>query len=196
MISHAQVYEFQQINQEQGLPSSVITALEQDSRGLIWIGTDGGGLVKSDGLSFKIYDASNELKGTSITDIIEDDNLNLIVASKFNGISVFNGDKFFKTYDILTKTLKSNYIYKLVKSTKGIYCIGDKEIVLLKRDYSVENIIYHNNTFGEVSSAEIDNNGNLLIGGSKGLFVLNKTIISLLPELFNGHTSICKNNSI
>jgi PAS domain S-box-containing protein len=194
LISHAQVYEFQQINQEQGLPSSVITALEQDSRGLIWIGTDGGGLVKSDGLSFKIYDASNELKGTSITDIIEDDNLNLIVASKFNGISVFNGDKFFKTYDILTKTLKSNYIYKLVKSTKGIYCIGDKEIVLLKRDYSVENIIYHNNTFGEVSSAEIDNNGNLLIGGSKGLFVLNKTIISLLPELFNGHTSICKNN--
>ena len=67
LISQAQVYEFQQINQEQGLPSSVITALEQDSRGFIWIGTDGGGLVKSDGLSFKIYDASNELKGTSIT---------------------------------------------------------------------------------------------------------------------------------
>ena len=64
LISQAQVYEFQKINQEQGLPSSFITALKQDSRGFVWIGTDGGGLVKSDGLSFKIYDASNELKGT------------------------------------------------------------------------------------------------------------------------------------
>jgi PAS domain S-box-containing protein len=195
LISQAQVYEFQQINQEQGLPSSVITALEQDSRGFIWIGTDGGGLVKSDGLSFKIYDASNELKGTSITDMIEDDNLNLVVATKFNGISVFNGDKFFKTYDILTKTLKSNYIYKLVKSKNGVYCIGDREILLLKRDYSIENIIYHTNTFGEVNSVEIDKNGNLLIAGSNGLFVLNKNITKLLPDFFDGHTSICKNNS-
>ena len=137
LISQAQVYEFQKINQEQGLPSSFITALKQDSRGFVWIGTDGGGLVKSDGLSFKIYDASNELKGTTITDIIEDANSNLILASKFNGISVFNGDKFFKTYDNLNKTLKSNYIYKLVKSKKGVYCIGNREIVLIKTNYSI-----------------------------------------------------------
>ena len=56
---NGQVYDFQKINQEQGLPSSVITALEQDSRNIIWIGTDGGGLVKYDGNSFKIFDETN-----------------------------------------------------------------------------------------------------------------------------------------
>lgn len=195
LISQAQVYEFQKINQEQGLPSSFITALKQDSRGFVWIGTDGGGLVKSDGLSFKIYDASNELKGTTITDIIEDANSNLILASKFNGISVFNGDKFFKTYDNLNKTLKSNYIYKLVKSKKGVYCIGNREIVLIKTNYSIEKIIEHDNLFGEVSSVVLDKFDNILIAGYNGIFSLNQNNSKLIRQPFDGHFAVSKNNN-
>ena len=122
---NGQVYDFQKINQEQGLPSSVITTLEQDSRNIIWIGTDGGGLVKYDGNSFKIFDESNGLKGAGGTDLVEDINSTLIIATKYNGISVFNGKNFFKTFDIKGNSLKSNTIYSLINSNNGVYCIGD-----------------------------------------------------------------------
>ena len=191
---NGQVYDFQKINQEQGLPSSVITTLEQDSRNIIWIGTDGGGLVKYDGNSFKIFDESNGLKGAFVTDLVEDINSNLIIATKYNGISVFNGKNFFKTFDIKGNSLKSNTIYSLINSNNGVYCIGDRDIILIKKDYSIERIVFHANVFGEVNSLAYHNN-NLFIACSKGLFVLsNKELKRLLPKLFTGYISLSKNN--
>src|SRR5687768_4764530 len=52
--AYAQDYRFRQYRVEQGLPSDVVKALSQDSKGFIWIATDDG-LVKYDGLKFTTY---------------------------------------------------------------------------------------------------------------------------------------------
>lgn len=52
--AYAQDYRFRLYRVEQGLPSDVIKAVSQDSKGFIWIATDDG-LVKYDGLKFATY---------------------------------------------------------------------------------------------------------------------------------------------
>ncbi|WP_394758353.1 two-component regulator propeller domain-containing protein, partial [Flavobacterium sp.] len=83
--SFGQVYDFQMVNQEDGLPSSTINVIFQDSRDYIWIGTDGAGLVKYDGLNYEIFNKNNGLNSEFITDIIEDSNNNLVIATKYGG---------------------------------------------------------------------------------------------------------------
>jgi PAS domain S-box-containing protein len=193
--SVAQVYEFQNFNQDNGIPSSSILCLFQDSRNLIWIGTDGGGLIKHDGNSFTVYDDSEGLKGTFVMDVLEDVNSNIIIASRYSGIFVFDGKHFFKQFLNTNSQTKSNVFYKLIVGSKGIYAIGEQDIVLIKKDYSLEVIATHNRIFGTVNSLQFDNQSNLWIGTEDGLFILeNKTLRKIEPELFSGHVSLAKNN--
>ena len=48
----AQWYPFQRYGLELGLSDSSVLALAQDSRGFVWIGTAGGGLLRYDGMDF------------------------------------------------------------------------------------------------------------------------------------------------
>lgn len=53
-VAYTQDYRFRLYRVEQGLPSDVIKAVSQDSKGFIWIATDDG-LVKYDGLKFTTF---------------------------------------------------------------------------------------------------------------------------------------------
>jgi len=50
--ANAQNYDLTQYTHKDGLPQNSIKAIAQDSKGLIWIGTESG-LVRFDGLRFK-----------------------------------------------------------------------------------------------------------------------------------------------
>ena len=50
---------FERVGTADGLPHSVTTAVVQDSRGLIWIGTMGG-LVRYDGFRMQLFDAHGQ----------------------------------------------------------------------------------------------------------------------------------------
>lgn len=67
---HGQVLPFQSYVVRDGLPSNYITALCQDSRGYLWIGTDNG-LSVYDGTEFKNFTTTDGLPNLFITDIIE-----------------------------------------------------------------------------------------------------------------------------
>ncbi len=56
MQTHAQTsrLRFQRLNVEQGLPQSRVTAITQDSRGFLWLGTEDG-LSRFDGYQFVVY---------------------------------------------------------------------------------------------------------------------------------------------
>ena len=193
--SLAQVYEFQNFNQNNGISSSSILSLFQDSRNLIWIGTDGGGLIKYDGNSFTVYDDSRGFKGKFITDVIEDANSNLVISTLYHGIFVFDGKHFFRPFQRKNSHLKSGGFYKLVASTNGIYACGEFEIVLIKKDYSLETLVSYDKIFGSVSSLQFDKQARLLIGTDSGLYVLeNKSLKKVKPNLFNGHVALTKNN--
>jgi len=56
MRSHAQTNQlrFQRLNVEHGLPQSRVSAITQDSRGFLWLGTEDG-LSRFDGYQFVVY---------------------------------------------------------------------------------------------------------------------------------------------
>lgn len=81
-----------------GLPSNAVRVVMKDSKGFIWIGTDGG-LCKYDGKNFEVYTKNNGLSGNKIWAIEEDKHGVLWIGTYDNGISTYNG-KHFKPYKL------------------------------------------------------------------------------------------------
>ncbi len=128
----AQDYDlaYQHITTEKGLSNNFATAIIQDKKGFIWIGTQEG-LNKYDGYSFKIYTFNLEkkynLNSNHITFLEEDKEKNCIWIGTATGLSKLHTEKdtienipFFDKKHI-------NYIYQdsqntiWVASDKGIY---------------------------------------------------------------------------
>lgn len=86
-----QVFDYEVLNQKNGLPSSTIYSVIQDSRNLIWIGTDGAGLVRYDGKNFSIIDKSKRAEVLFVTDLVEDSNNNIVVSTRHSGLLIYNG---------------------------------------------------------------------------------------------------------
>jgi PAS domain S-box-containing protein len=188
----AQVYDFKTINQENGLPSSVVTTITQDSRNIMWIGTDGAGLVKYDGKTFYTYDQSNGLEGNFITNIVEDANNNLVFSTKYNGIYVFDGYKFIRQISQYKDELLNNHIACLLPTEKGTYGINGAEFVLVTNDYKLKKLIIGNIPCIEPNSM-VQDGEDIYIGAANGLFkyTKGKIIQMLIPDDF-GYTFVRK----
>ncbi len=83
---------------EEGLPQTEIQGLIQDSRGILWAGTNGGGLVRFNGRSFKVYTTHEGLPDNIIYSLCEDHDGNLWIGS-MNVISRFDGYEFQTYYE-------------------------------------------------------------------------------------------------
>jgi len=90
---YSQQYGFRNFSLEEGLPQTEILGLIQDSRGIIWAGTNGGGLVRFNGKSFRTYTTRDGLPDNIIYSLCEDQEGNLWMGS-MNAISKFDGYSF------------------------------------------------------------------------------------------------------
>lgn len=52
-----------------GLPQSQVNAITQDTLGYLWIGTQGGGIARFDGISFKVWNEKNGIGSNYIHDL-------------------------------------------------------------------------------------------------------------------------------
>lgn len=91
----AQQYNFKTYTSKNGLGSSIVNCIYQDSRGDIWFGTQSGGVSRFNGANFRTYTKLDGLVGNDITCVTEDRNGNIWVgtsegASRFNGIGFTN----------------------------------------------------------------------------------------------------------
>lgn len=93
-LSFSQQYNFRTYSIDKGLPKASIYCMIQDSRGYLWMGTDGGGACRFDGKKFVSFTKRNGLAGNVVRTIIEDSKGNLWFGSDA-GISVYNGYTFF-----------------------------------------------------------------------------------------------------
>src|SRR5580765_8330685 len=66
----AQMIPYRRFTTKEDLPSNRVTALFQDSKGFIWIGTDAG-LTMYDGATFRTLTVVDGLPNPFVTDIIE-----------------------------------------------------------------------------------------------------------------------------
>ena len=118
---HAQKNNFKSFTIRNGLPQNTVFEIFQDSKGYLWLGTDGGGVSKFDGRKHTYFKKENGLSGNIIRDIIEDKNGNIWFATD-NGLSVFDGINF---RSISTENgLISNTVFKIYEDSRGRIWVG------------------------------------------------------------------------
>lgn len=115
-----------------GLPQSQVNAITQDDLGYLWIGTQGGGIARFDGISFKVWNEKNGL-GSNYIQTLKFYKGTLYVGTT-QGLSVRVKNTFDKyttprVYDIeitdnLTylATIKGIYQYDAQEGTKPVDC--------------------------------------------------------------------------
>jgi len=119
-LCFAQQYDFTVYSTQHGLPQSYVTALYQDSKGYLWIGTQNG-LSRFDGSKFLVFGKEDGLINARVHDINEDEKGNILISTS-GGLCVFNGVNF-KAY---TKKngLQKNLVLNMRKhSTDSIWLV-------------------------------------------------------------------------
>ncbi len=86
----SQINNFKYYSIEDGLPVSTVLAMMQDSRGYIWLGTQGGGVSRFDGYNFVNFNTEDGLADNTIRTILEDSKGNLWFGT-YAGISFYDG---------------------------------------------------------------------------------------------------------
>jgi len=93
VLVYAQQYGFRNFSLEDGLPQTEVQALMQDSRGLIWVGTNGGGLSRFNGSGFKNFTTRDGMPDNIVYSLCEDREGNIWIGS-VNAIIKYDGFAF------------------------------------------------------------------------------------------------------
>lgn len=191
LFFYGQSYDFQNFSQENGMPSSSVNVIFQDSRNFIWIGTAGGGLVKYDGLEFSNYQKSNGLNSNFIVDIVEDVNNNIITINQYDGISVFKKDTFLEDISTGNYTKDLGLFSRLLVTKEGVIAISNKSIGLIKSDYTFKLLAdFSNSKIERVNSIIELSKNNFLIGTEKGFFQIRNN--KFFPFYQNKFSGLCR----
>jgi len=86
----SQINNFKNYSIENGLPVSTVFRMIQDSRGYLWLGTQGGGVSRFDGYNFVNFNSEKGLVNNTVRTILEDSKGNLWFGTD-DGISFYNG---------------------------------------------------------------------------------------------------------
>ncbi|WP_160129160.1 ligand-binding sensor domain-containing protein [Kordia antarctica] len=131
-FSNAQNNQLRAYTLKDGLPQSQVNAIVQDDLGYLWIGTQGGGIARFDGISFKIWNEKNGL-GSNYIQTLQFQKDALFIGTR-QGLSVrtkntFNNYTTPRVYHIETTTnatylatRKGIYTYTSVDGTKPLDC--------------------------------------------------------------------------
>src|SRR6201993_1517710 len=90
----AQRNNFQVYSIEQGLPQATIYCIAQDNNGYLWLGTEGGGLCRFDGINFKTFSKKEGFSGDIVRSLLLDKKGRLWAGTKDEGLIEYDGLKF------------------------------------------------------------------------------------------------------
>lgn len=134
--THAQIPDpfFKKIGIENGLPHHKVNCLLQDRRGFLWFGTEDG-LSRYDGRHFAVYrhipNDSTTISGNTITDLHEDSDSVLWIATRDGGMSRYDyrlsPDRQFKQFRYDPKNAKGipeNSINAIAEDKVGCLWLG------------------------------------------------------------------------
>ncbi|MTI33341.1 sensor histidine kinase [Xanthovirga aplysinae] len=191
-----QQHNFKSYSLEEGLPQSQVSAFIQDSRGHLWIGTNGGGLSKFNGQEFKTYTQKDGLSGNIIFDLMEDSKGNLWITTE-NGINSYDGRDFLQVAPNIRADFLGNlwedksgniWIHKAHEKTKN-----SSQIIVLDKKGNIKNFaeqypeINKNNEFRGYFTR---NNSIVYIATEKGYFEFDGT--ELKPSPINYYPEVKK----
>ena len=121
---HSKVKHIQSYNKEDGLSSSFIYTVFPDSRGRVWFGTDGNGVIKLEEDIFYSYDENQGVTDNIIYSIIEDGEGNIWFSTSTGVLYKFNGAQFEK-YNSGNGFIGNN-IYSLAAEGNLLFILTDQ----------------------------------------------------------------------
>ncbi len=107
---------------DQGMNSSYVLSILEDSRGNLWFGSWGGGVSMYDGESFTHFTRKEGLSDHRIQSILEDNHGNIWFGTFLGGVSKYNGEVF--TYFTEKEGLSSNNVRSVIEDSHGNVWFG------------------------------------------------------------------------
>ena len=107
---------------EQGMNSSFVLAILEDSHGNLWFGTGGGGVTMYDGETFTHYTEKEGLTNNQVWSILEDKNGNLWFGTWGGGACMYNGEYF--THFTEKEGLSNNRVRSIMTDRYGDLWFG------------------------------------------------------------------------
>jgi signal transduction histidine kinase/ligand-binding sensor domain-containing protein/DNA-binding response OmpR family regulator len=172
---------------KQGLVDNNVVSLKEDSKGNIWIGTFESGLSRFDGKSFTNYTTEQGLAHNTVWSIHEDDKGVIWFATR-GGLSRFDGENFINF--TTAQGLSDNKLSVVTQDKTGNMLIGswgggisiirNQLLEMLSQSdlsHIGENIFENYNTTHGLPNDVVygileDDDGNIVIGTSKGITIL------------------------
>jgi len=191
------------------LPSNDIDCFAEDQSGNLWIGTNGNGLIYYNRLtnSFKTFQHNssdpNSLSNDVIVSLRVDNSNRLWIGTYYGGLNMYDGKRFKRFYHDANnpKTIADNRIWHIYQDSKRQLWIATLGGGLDLYDERNERFIHYKT--GDVNSIHSDfvlvvdeeKEGDLLIGTSSGLDVLNPTTgrFSYYSNIPNDENSLSNN---
>ena len=194
-----QQFDFRSYSLEQGLPQTEVYAMMQDSRGNLWVGTNGGGLSRFNGIRFRTYTSRDGLLSNMVWALFEDSKRNIWIGTS-NAVSVYNGISFFNYTEGPVAFLRTYNVFH--EDPDGSIWIISFDEQAGGRLLKIENDVLTDFTsnFPELSGGNrilaafsLIPKGILYLGTSNGLYELSKkklvySEINKFSELRNGIT--------
>ncbi len=118
-LGYSQNNQLRAYTLKDGLPQSQVNAIVQDDEGYLWIGTQGGGIARFDGISFKVWNEKNGL-GSNYIQALHFQKDTLFIGTR-QGLSIRtkNAFKNYTTPDVFAIEIVKNTTY--LGTQKGIY---------------------------------------------------------------------------
>ncbi|MCP5047564.1 MAG: response regulator [bacterium] len=150
----------------QGLPQSSVEAIIQDRDGYLWIGTQGG-LVRFDGVRFKVYNQGNTegMLANWVSTLCEDSAGNIWIGTLGGGVSCISREN--GTFTLYTKEqgLAGNWVWKIYRDRKGALWLGTTEGLSRFKDDRWSTFTKKNGLSGDkIACIYEDRPGNLWVG--------------------------------
>ncbi len=159
----AQQYQFTNYSVTDGLAQSQVFAITQTNDGHVWMATQGGGLCRFDGEHFKTFSTQQGLASNYIHCLLSFSNDLFIGTSE--GLNLISKGKI----STLTFPEEKISVADLLLLNNGSIAIATNKGLFLYNGSSISKSNYDLSAIGSLYALEIDNDGQLWIGGNTGL---------------------------
>ena len=180
----SQSFNFKNYTIAEGLPQSTVYTIFQDSKGFIWLGTQGG-VAKFNGIEFENYSQKDKLADNHVFSIGEDNQQNIWTGHRYDGISCIKKNRIlvFNDQEI------SSSICAVQQYSKGILALT-KNGILFQLELVNDTIQLINkkllNTTTSSSFHQLKTKDNLIyVCSDEGLLEIDKNL-SIKKHLFKG----------
>jgi len=181
-VAFSQQYNIRHFSIAEGICGNSINHIFQDSRGYIWFATQGGGVCRFNGASFKNFNKTHGLISNDVTYITEDKS-GCIWIGTAEGASKFCGNNF-QNFNA-TNGLSSKVVYciKADKSGKVFFATEDAGLKIFNGTTFDSINVIHGLPSNEVYTITEAADGSLFLGLASGIARYHKGKIETISQV-------------